>query len=202
MLFREYRVLMSDMKVTDRRWWAKGEGAEAPAADEPRLKPTYIEELEARLAEKNLELQQVLAKYRDASNEFDQARARLRKELSKDVERGRKSMLVSFLEVLDNLDRALEVGAGRESDALVQGVSLVRQQFIGVLESFGVTRIDPSGMPFDPARHEAVSTVPAQSPEADGLVAGVVRPGYMMGDDVLRPAAVAVSRAQAASTGL
>jgi molecular chaperone GrpE len=186
---------MSDMKVTDRRWWARPEGAETPAADEPRLKPTYIEELEARLAEKNLELQQVLAKYRDASNEFDQARARLRKELSKDVERGRKSMLVSFLEVLDNLDRALEVGAGRENDALVQGVALVRQQFIGVLESFGVTRIDPLGASFDPAKHEAVSTVPATSPESDGRVAGVITPGYMMGDEVLRPAAVAVARA-------
>jgi molecular chaperone GrpE len=183
---------MSDMKVTDRRWWARGEGAEPAAADEPKLKPTYVEELEARLAEKNLEFQQLLAKYRDASNEFDQARARLRKEVSKDVERGRKSMLVSFLEVLDNLDRALDAGGG--SDAFVQGVSLVRQQFLGVLESFGVSRIDPLGTPFDPVRHEAVSTVPAASPNADGLVAGVLRPGYMMGDEVLRPAGVAVAR--------
>jgi molecular chaperone GrpE len=187
---------MSDMKVTDRRWWARGEGAEPAAADEPKLKPTYVEELEARLAEKSLEFQQLLAKYRDASNEFDQARARLRKEVSKDVERGRKSMLVSFLEVLDNLDRALEAGVGGpgKTDAFVQGVSLVRQQFLGVLESFGVSRIDPLGMPFDPVRHEAVSTVPAASPDADGLVAGVIRPGYMMGDEVLRPAGVAVAR--------
>jgi molecular chaperone GrpE len=185
---------MSDMKVTDRRWWARGDGAEAAIPDEPKLKPTYVEELEARLAEKSLEFQQLLAKYRDASNEFDQARARLRKEVSKDVERGRKSMLVSFLEVLDNLDRALEVGAGRENDPMVQGVLLVRQQFLGVLESFGVSRIDPLGAPFDPAKHEAVSTVPAASPEGDGLVAGVIRPGYMMSDEVLRPASVAVGR--------
>ncbi len=100
---------MSEMKVTDRRWWARGEAdTDAPiAADEPKLKPSYVEELEARLAAKDAELQQLIAKYRSASDEFEQARARLRKELSKDVERGRRSLIVGFLEVLANLDRAL-----------------------------------------------------------------------------------------------
>jgi molecular chaperone GrpE len=189
---------MTEMKVTDRRWWAHGEGrdgADAAASEEPRLKPKYVEELEAQVAEKNLEIQQLLTKYREASGEFEQARARLRKDVTKDVERGRKSMLISFLEVLDNLDRALDAGAGRSDDPVVQGVAIVLQQFLAVLEGFGVTRIDPLGQPFDPARHEAVSTVPAAAPEADGLVAGVVRPGYLMGEEVLRPAAVAVGRA-------
>jgi len=79
---------MSEMKVTDRRWWARGE--EAAATEEPRLKPSYVEELKARIAAKDLEVHQLLAKFRSASEEFDQARARLRKELSKDVERGRR----------------------------------------------------------------------------------------------------------------
>jgi molecular chaperone GrpE len=182
---------MSDeMKVTDRRWWARGEGA--VEAEEPKLKPKYVEELEAQIAEKNSEVQQLLTKYRGASEEFDQARARLRKELSKDVERGRRSMLVSFLEVLDNLDRALAV-AGAPTDPFVQGVSLVRQQFLSTLESFGVTRVDPLGAQFDPAKHEAVAQVAATPDTPAGQVCGVVRPGYVMGDDVLRPAQVAVA---------
>src|SRR5438132_7538890 len=143
---------MSDLKVTDRRWWARGEGT--TGAEEPKLKPKYVEELEAQLAEKHLEVQQLLSKYRGASDEFDQARARLRKELSKDVERGRRSMLVSFLEILDNLDRALDAAAGRADDPLVQGVSLVRQQFLSTLDGFGVSRIEALGQPFDPTRHE------------------------------------------------
>ena len=183
---------MSEMKVTDRRWWVRGE-SDAPT-EVPSLKPTMLEELEARLAEKDLEIQQLLTKYRGASDEFEQARARLRKEISKDVERGRRSVIVSFLEVLDNLDRALEVGAGPGAESFVQGVALVRQQFISTLEGLGVTRVDPMNQPFDPAKHEAVSTVPAPSPELDGRVIGVVRPGYVMGDDVLRPAQVAVAR--------
>lgn len=181
------------MKVTDRRWWAKGEGA-ATAAEEPTRKPAYVEELEAQLAEKNLEIQQLLTKYRGASDEFDQARARLRKELSKDVERGRRSMLVSFLEVLDNLDRAMDVGADRAGDPILKGVALVRQQFLSTLEGFGVTRVDPLGHAFDPEKHEAVSTVTATAAAPEGQIVGVVRPGYVMGDDVLRPAQVAVAQ--------
>jgi molecular chaperone GrpE len=184
---------MSELKVTDRRWWARGN--EPPPAEEPRLKPTYIEELEARIAEKDAEIQQLLAKYRGASDEFDQARVRLRKEVLKDVERGRRSILVSFLEVLDNLDRAVDAGAERSDDAIVQGVQLVRQQFLATLEGLGVRRIDPLGAAFDPARHEAVSSVAAAAGVSDGQVVGVVRPGYTLGDEVLRPALVAVARA-------
>ena len=185
---------MSDMKVTDRRWWARGEGDTTPS-EEPRLKPTLIEELEARIADKDREIHELVAKYRSASDEFDQARARLRKEIQKDVERSRRSVIVSFLEVLDNLDRAREVGANK-TDALVQGVALVRQQFLATLEGLGVTRVDPLGQRFGPLQHEAVSTVPAASSDQDDIVIGVVRPGYLMGEDVLRPAQVAVARLQ------
>jgi molecular chaperone GrpE len=179
------------LKVTDRRWWARGEAA--PEAEEPKLKPTYIEELESRLAAKDAELQQIISKYRGASDEFDQARARLRKEVSKDVERGRRALIVSFLEVLDNLDRALEAASERPADPLVQGVSLVRQQFLATLEGLGVKRIEAIGRPFDPALHEAVATVATPDPAQTGRIVGVVRPGYVIGDEVLRAAQVAVA---------
>jgi molecular chaperone GrpE len=183
---------MSELKVTDRRWWARGE--EAPdTGEEPKLKPTYIEELEQRLAAKDAELQQILAKYRSASDEFEQARARLRKEVTKDVERGRRSILVSFLEVLDNLDRALAAASDRPEDPLVQGISMVQQQFVSVLDSLGITRIHPLGAMFDPAHHEAVATAPTGADTPPGQIVGVVRPGYLIGEEVLRPAMVAVA---------
>lgn len=182
----------SELKVTDRRWWTRGESA--PADSEGRtLKPTYIEELEARLAAKDAELQQVLAKYRGAADEFEQARARLRKEVAKDVERGRRAVIGSFLEVLDNLDRAIAAAAGRADDPFVQGVSLVRQQFLSTLESLGVTRVDPMGELFDPTKHDAVTTLPAGPDNQAGHIVGVVKPGYVIGDEILRPALVAVA---------
>lgn len=185
---------MADLKVTDRRWWARGDAAPAPDAEVPRLKPTYIEELEARLAAKDAELQDLLSRYRAASDEFEQARARLRKEIGKDVERSRRATLVSFLEVLDNLDRALDAAAG-SADPFVQGVSMVRQQFLATLETFGVTRIEALGQPFDPEKHEAVTTVAAGAGQPDGQVCGIIKSGYLIGTDILRPAMVAVARA-------
>jgi len=183
---------MSELKVTDRRFWAR---ADAPDDDAPPagLKPTYVEELEARLAAKDAELQQLLAKYRSASEEFDQARARLRKEVAKDVERGRRAMLAGFLDVMDNLDRALSVAEDRGGDPFVQGVSMVRQQFLAVLDGLGITRIDPVGEPFDPARHEAVASTPPTDAAPTGHISGVIKPGYLIGGDVLRPAMVAVA---------
>ena len=183
--------MSEELKVTDRRWWARGD--EPVTAEEPKLKPTYIEELEARLAAKDSELQQLLSRYRGASDEFDQARARLRKEVTKDVERGRRSLIVTFLEVLDNLDRALEAAAGRQDDPFVQGVSLVRQHFLNTLDGLGVKRIEPIGQPFNPSMHEAVATVAASNGIEPGHVVGVVRPGYLIGDEVLRAAQVAVA---------
>ena len=183
---------MTDLKVTDRRWWTKEPSDTGDAPEEPKLKPRYVEDLEQQLATKDEEIQRLISQYRSASSEFEDARARLRKELSKDVERGRRSLLVSFLEVLDNLDRALE-SAGDRSDPVIQGVSIVRQQFITTLEGMGVKRVDPMGQPFDPARHEAVSSVPSPAGTAPNTVVGVIRPGYLINDDVLRPAAVAVS---------
>jgi molecular chaperone GrpE len=184
---------MSELKVTDRRWWARGEESTSDSGEAPRLKPTYIEELEERLAAKDAELQQLIAKYRGAADEFDQARARLRKEVTKDVERSRRTLLVSFLEVLDNLDRALDAAAERPDDPVVKGVLLVQQQFVGVLEGLGIRRIAPLGETFTPGPHEAVATAPARADAPAGTIVGVIRPGYLIGDEVLRPAMVAVA---------
>jgi molecular chaperone GrpE len=99
-----------------------------------------------------------------------------------------------LLEVLDNLDRAVESArAASSGDALLQGVEMIHRQFLAKLEGLGVTRIDSVSQPFDPRLHEAISRVPATSPDQDGVIVGVVRHGYRIGDDVLRPAAVAVA---------
>jgi molecular chaperone GrpE len=182
------------VKVVDRRWWARADDG-GDAEPSGTLKPTYVEDLERQLAEKDRIAQEFIAKYRQAAAEFEESRLRLRREIGKDVERGRREILADLLDVLDNLDRALD--AARQSpspDALLQGVEMVQRQFLAKLEGFGVRRIDVAGAPFDPSVHEAVSTVPAQSSDQDGRVVGVVRHGYTIGDDVLRPASVAVAK--------
>lgn len=184
------------VKVIDRRWWARGDDGGAPASDRGS-KPTYVEELERQLAEKDKTAQEYIAKYRQAASEFEESRLRLRREISKDIERARRETLSDLLEVLDNLDRAIEAADKAASpDALLQGVQMVQRQFLSKLESLGVKRIESEGVRFDPLRHEAVSTVPAATSEDDGRVVGIVRHGYTIGEDVLRPASVAVAKVE------
>ena len=183
------------VKVVDRRWWAREKDSpdEAPRGS----KPSYVEELERRVADAEKQAQEYLAKYRQSAQEFEDARARMRKELAKDAERSRREVLISLLEVVDNLDRAIDAAKGTATaDPLLQGVEMVRQQFLAKLEGFGVKRIDSLGVIFDPRLHEAVTTVEAPGPDADGRIVGVIAHGYRIGDDVLRPALVAVGQLQ------
>jgi len=183
------------VKVVDRRWWANPGEASATDAAGRDIKPSYVEQLEQQVAEKDRQVQEYIAKYRHAAAEFEEARLRVRREVSKDVERGRREILSDLLEVVDNLDRAIESARqGASPASLLQGVEMVRRQFLAKLEGLGVTRIDVTDQPFDPLVHEAITTVPSTSPDQDGHIVGVVREGYRIGDDVLRPAAVAVAK--------
>jgi len=185
------------VKVVDRRRWREDGEVNPEAVPAPSLKPTYVEELEQRAAQAEKQAQELLAKYRGAAQEFEDARARMRKELAKDAERNRREVFVTLLEVVDNLDRAIDAALKTGTPAtnpLLHGVEMVRQQFLSKLEGFGVTRINSEGQPFDPRFHEAVSTVPAPDAASDGLVLGIVAHGYRIGDDVLRAAMVAVGK--------
>src|SRR6185503_17200283 len=92
-------------------------------------------------------------------------------------------------------DRALQAAArGGSVDALSQGVKLVEKQLIAGLEKFGIKGFDSKGQPFDPARHEAIQQVEsAELPP--GVVAEEFARGYFIGERLLRPAMVAVSKA-------
>jgi molecular chaperone GrpE len=188
------------VKVIDRRWWARTEDSPdaTGATASGSLKPTYVEELERQIAEKDRLAQDYIAKYRQAASEFEEARLRLRREISKDIERSRREILAEFLDVVDNLDRAIEAAqtASSPSDPLLQGVEMVRRLFLAKLEGFGVTRIDAASQRFNPELHDAITTVPASSAEQDGMIVGVIRPGYRIGDQILRPAGVAVAKAE------
>jgi molecular chaperone GrpE len=186
------------LRVVDRRWWARGGSADSDTDDGRARKPTFVEALEQQLADRDALLQRLRDDHRRANEDFEQARIRLRRDVGRDVERARRAILTEFLEVLDNLDRAASAvrdpAADREQavDRLARGVELVREQFLAKLQSLGVTRIEALGQQFDATRHDAVTTTPVDEADREGTVVDVVRPGYAIGDDILRPASVVV----------
>jgi molecular chaperone GrpE len=189
------------LRVVDRRWWAQQETPaetqpEAEARPETGVKPTYVEELERQLAERAAEIQSFAVEHRRALEEFELARARIRRDVSKEVERARRAVLADMLDVLDNIDRAIAAAGDQAGSPLHRGVELVRDQFLASLERLGVRRMAALGEPFDATRHEAVSMAPVDEASQDGIVIAVVKEGYSISqgenDDLLRPAAVVV----------
>ena len=100
-----------------------------------------------------------------------------------------------LLESLDNLDLALcHVEGVPDAEPLARGVTLARDGFLAALDRSGIEKIAPPATAFDPVEAEAVRVDPVDSPDRDGVVTEVVRPGYRLGEHVIRPARVAVGR--------
>jgi molecular chaperone GrpE len=180
--------------VSDRRFWANKEEA-GEAAEAPK-KPSYVLELERKLEEKDARLQATLAQYKEALDDFEAAKARIRRDVNKEVEAGKKAFLGELLDVVDNLERAIQAAGSAKPDtsSLLSGVIMVRDQFLLKLQNMGVRKLEALGVGFDPARFEAVSIVPVADPAQDGKVMGVVRDCYLIGDETLRYGMVAVGK--------
>lgn len=127
----------------------------------------------------------------------------LRRRTEREVADARSYAIAGFAEdlvgVVDNMNRALEVAADSKTaidgaaKAIVEGVELTERELLKVLEKHGVKKFDPRGAKFDPNLHQALFEMPDPNMPS-GTVAQVIQPGYMIGDRVLRPARVGVSK--------
>ena len=128
----------------------------------------------------------------------------LRKRTAREVADARVYGITAFardvLDLADNLQRALDAvpaetraAADPMLKALIEGVELTERSLLNALEKNGVKKFDPSGGKFDPNFQQAMYEVPDPSVPA-GTVVQVVQPGYTIGERVLRPALVAVSK--------
>jgi molecular chaperone GrpE len=132
--------------------------------------------------------------------DFEKYRQRVRKEIEDHELKVRATILADFLEVADNLERAIaswKEGDKKDAKSVQDGVDLVLRLFRSKLERYAVTAIETKGKPFDPRVHHAV----AQAPSTDttpGTVLHEIQKGYWMGGRLLRPASVVVASAPTA----
>ena len=123
--------------------------------------------------------------------DFDNFRRRAARDAAAAGPRAKAGLVRELLPALDNLERAL-AAAGDAEQGLAGGVRMVHSELIGALQRAGVAAYEPTGEPFDPNVHEALSTRPADGTDA-GVVVDVLEKGYRLDDTVLRPARVVVS---------
>jgi molecular chaperone GrpE len=104
----------------------------------------------------------------------------------------KREMLHGVLEVADNLDRAMLYRDTMDREALQQTLRMVQWQLGQLLEKEGLTAVPAVGEQFNPHVHEAIDHV-ASAEHPEGTVIEEVRKGYMLGNEMLRPARVRVS---------
>jgi molecular chaperone GrpE len=148
-------------------------------------------EARARLAEDRLA--EVLAAYRQVKTENEGYRERITRNLERRFDQRRERLLLKFIDILDNLDRALEAVEQTYAGApLIEGIILVRTQLLQTLQEEGLDRIPVLGLPYDPNVAEAVATQPVAEAEHHHVVVKELLRGYRLNGRVARASRVIV----------
>jgi molecular chaperone GrpE len=155
-----------------------------------------IEEEDCRqlLSKREEELKEAQDRILRLAAELDNTRKRLEREKSEGISYANESIMRQLVDVVDNLERAIEHGQRDENcEGLLDGVRMTLKSFTDVLARFGAAPFESVGCGFDPNRHEAV--IQEQNPDyPDMTVTREFQKGYTLRDRLLRPARVGVSR--------
>lgn len=160
----------------------------ATAVDGPE-----IEVVENRISELQRDLTSERDKLLRLAAEFDNYRKRIMRERLEAEARGKAELVKDLLEPMDDIARFAHVDPEvTDSATIVEGVAMVERKLDKTLRAAGLELVNPIGQPFDPAKHEAVATEPAESPDEEGTVGKVYQVGYTFKGQLLRPARVVV----------
>ncbi len=158
--------------------------------EEEKLDPKDIE-----IAELKKEMEELRDKYVRLYADFDNARKRMAKEKMEIILTASKDVLKDLLPVLDDFERAQKAMEKSEDVAAVkEGLSLVHTKLVSILTSKGLKAMESVGKEFDVNNHEAITEIPASSPDLVGKVVDEVERGYFLNDKIIRFAKVIVGK--------
>ncbi len=166
--------------------------ADVPSADDGEASTVETPDLEAQLAAAVARADENYNNLLLAMADFENYKKRGERHNREIAEHKRRDLLKSLLPVIDNLERALAYD-GEEAGPLREGVSQTLKGFEALLSSQGVKALSVKGKPFDPTFAEAIGTQDSEDAE-DGVVLEEAQKGYTIGDTLLRPAKVIVSK--------
>lgn len=158
--------------------------------EEEKLDPKDIE-----IAELKKEMEELRDKYVRLYADFDNARKRMAKEKMEIILTASKDVLKDLLPVLDDFERAQKaLEKSEDVTAVKEGLSLVHTKLVSTLSSKGLKAMESVGKEFDVNHHEAITEIPASSPDLVGKVVDEVERGYFLNDKIIRFAKVIVGK--------
>jgi molecular chaperone GrpE len=184
-----------ELKVSDRRHWQQDDGEEAEPGPVEPARPSILDEYNRRAEEAEAKLQEYIEAFKRHQADHEQVRERLTRDVERKVELKFGELLGDLLSMLDDLDLSLSHVRGVPgAEPLAEGVVMARDRFLNALQKHGVERFSPDGEPFDPNESEALRVDPVETAEDDQVVTETLKPGYKLGQRVIRAAQVAVGR--------
>lgn len=155
-----------------------------------------VQELEATRAKLD-EAEAAVSQMRDSQlrerAEIENQRRRMARELEQARRFANERLLRELLPVCDNLERGLAT-EHPGGEGLLEGMALTLRSLLKVMQDGGVTQIDPTGEPFNPELHEAMSMIEPDDKQPPNTVVTVLEKGYVLNERLLRPARVIVTR--------
>ena len=171
-------------QTAEKKEAASAEAREAETFTVTREEMEKMEGLAGQLAALNDQHLRLMA-------EYDNYRKRTQKEKESIYQDAKADTITKFLEVYDNLERAV-MQEGDEENVHKKGMTMIFHQLQGILEKLGVTVLDPQGETFDPEKHNAVMHVEDEN-LGESVVSQVYQKGFLLGDKVIRFATVVVA---------
>jgi molecular chaperone GrpE len=182
---------MEDIVNTEEKTTVENENPETAEEQEVKGEKKEVEEKkEPDFEEKFLDMND---KFLRLHAEFDNYRKRTIKERIDLSKYATEDVIISFLPVFDDLERAVKLMENTETDPVQEGIFLIYQKFKNILTQKGVEEIKTTGEPFNTDFHEAITNVPSESEDKKGLVMDVVEKGYLLHGKVIRFAKVVVA---------
>ena len=167
-------------------------------AEEPTEGASETKEQETEtdpLTKAQAEIEELKDKYLRSVAEFDNYRKRTLKERAELILNGGEKVIAAILPVIDDMERAMENGPKTDDpEVLREGMTLIHQKFLKILEAQGVSKIETEDADFDTDIHEAVAMVPGMGDDKKGKVIDCLQQGYKLNDKVIRHAKVAVGQ--------
>jgi molecular chaperone GrpE len=167
-------------------------------ADENMSGTTHLNEPvseESEMEKLQMEIEELKDKYMRKVAEFDNFKRRNAKERLELIQTAGRDIISEILTVLDDCDRAeKQMEKTGDLDSLKEGVSLVFNKLRQTLYAKGVKPMETINQEFNPDIHEAVTEIPAPSPELKGKVVDEVMKGYYMNEKIIRHAKVVVGK--------
>ena len=162
--------------------------------EDAEFEEELVDPKDVEIDELKKELNELRDKYVRLFADFDNAKKRMAREKLEIIMTASKDVVKDLLPVLDDFERAMKAAESSTDENVKAGIQLIHSKLQSMLATKGLKPMESIGKEFDTEQHEAITEIPAPSPELEGKVVDELEKGYLLNDKIIRFAKVIVGK--------